>query len=594
MAVDIVPEDAVRKLTDTVGAVFEVRQRFWRNKEQGFLDVYKGARNERTALGTSEFLMCLLLPMDAVAGSPGFKHYFDVPSVLRSEEHKQIILNDIQFIISEITRERGEAADSKPVFGTKTAYIDGKPYAYDDTAVTTGYAESIDAASFFLSTCVLLKRYMPDLLTTRWEGHALSDWVDQIIRACLDFLDARARGDAWGFFESGLDMEPDEASLLFFTWTATEAIVTAAEAGEPAAVELRSSFLIPRTLPEIETRIEELAAADAKKIEEPEKLLPLLYRMTHLLIIASLLGSRSDAIEQVIEHSFEYWRWIREALLSDTEGRLANRYQFGKFKILDIGLYPLYFRSLFLALSRADLGDTLVGKLERQLSEAYYDLLKMAPREPKGKEAQDELAGFAKWRYLGSNAEGGLHFIFLTERVVEAYASLVSYLVSTDSRDEELTIPFTLRAEAIHGLMDSLAARIRADLERRIDDRIDGLRKDLLEEAGGQRTRRRRGTRFSGPTAEQLAQYEELTALSKFLVNPHTGGLLKPKKAPPGARIKKMAAHLDETAGKSFGTQNQIRKEIGALEAFVELWDEETREKATKRLQEKDQDQEDP
>jgi hypothetical protein len=588
VAIEIVLDDALNKVRGTVAAILEVRQRFGKH-DQGFLDVYPTARNERTALGTSEFLMCLLLPMDAVVGTR-HEQEFSLDGLLSSEELKQLILDDIKYVITEITRDRrNPGAQAAPLFDVEAPYLDGKPYAYTEKGIQkkVTFSESIDAASFYLASFVLLKKHLKPLLTTRWEGHTLLDWVEQVIVFCHRFLKSKIY-DGWAFFEAGTSERSDERSLLFFTWTATEAITTAAEAGEREAQELLNQVLIPKTLPEIHKRLD---AFSYKSPGETQEALSLLYTMTHLVIIASLLRSEAtQGLEKMIKASSEYWDHLKNDLLADKEGELSNIYHFREFMIVDIGIYPLYLRSLFLALQNPNLSTDAIGDVEQELTSAYYDLLNMYPRPQTGESVQSPLADFTKWNLLGSNAKGGVHFIFLTERVIEAYSSVILHLLPQQPlEDEAMTLQMTFQAGAFRrlfsGMINTLRQELKEEIEKGIERRLERFRMDLLKEIPQSK---KTGLAIGPPTAEQTNTFKDLLAGAKVLLNPKLAELASPTRMPPSEKIEAMRAKVEEWTAANFSHQLDMQKAIDELQQFQSMWDEGTVDFARKRPQGKD------
>lgn len=593
MAVEIVLDDALNKVRGTVAAILEVRQRFGKH-DRGFLDVYWTAKNERTALGTSEFLMCLLLPMDAVIGTR-HEQEFSLDGLLSTEELKQLILDDIKYVITEITRDRrNPAPQPAPVFDTATPYLDGKPYAYTERGIkkTITFAESIDAASFYLSSFVLLKKHLKSLLATRWEGHTLLDWVEQVIGFCLRFLRSKIY-DGWAFFEQGASERPDERSLLFFTWTATEAITTAADAGEKEAKELLNEVLMAKTLPKIEEKLDAFPDKGGHaETQDNQEALSLLYTMTHLVIIASLLKSRAtQGIEKIIKASFDSWDHLRNKLLADKEGELSNTYHSREFMIVDIGIYPLYLRSLFLALQNPYLSAEATQDLEQELTSAYSDLVNMYPRPQAGDDVQAPLADFTKWNLLGSNAKGGVHFIFLTERVIEAYSSVIVHLLPQQSHeDETMTISMTFQADTFRrlfsGMANTLRQEFRKEIEKDIERRLERFRADLLKEI----PQSKKTVTAMGllPTEEQKNELKDLLAVAKILLNPKLGELASPTLTPPSEKIDDMRAKVEKWVGANFPHQLEIKEAIAELQQFQGMWDEGTVDFARKKPQGKE------
>src|SRR4029077_8867460 len=129
-----------------------------------------------------------------------------------------------------------------------------------------------------------------------------------------------------------------------------------------------------------------------------------------------------------------------------------------------------------------------VGELEQELTSAYNDLLNMYPRPQTGDSAQPPLTDFTKWNLLGSNAKGGVHFIFLTERVIEAYSSVVLHLRPRQPLEEDaMTIQMTFQAESFRRMLSVMANALRQDLKKEIgqeiDRRLESIRADLLKAA---------------------------------------------------------------------------------------------------------------
>jgi len=122
-------EDVAGKVEGTVMALLEIRHLCG---DLGFLDLYVTARNERSPLTTSEYLMSVLLPVEVFSYSPAHRDRFSMPRLLQeaykrfSADIAPLVEDDIGYIATEFLGRDFDAKEPPPNIG--------RPYTYRKNA----------------------------------------------------------------------------------------------------------------------------------------------------------------------------------------------------------------------------------------------------------------------------------------------------------------------------------------------------------------------------------------------------------------------------------------------------------------------------